>query len=328
MRYPARLLVLVALFVLLAALFYFVSPPQTASPAGEQTASPTDEQADSPSDGQADSPSDGQTSVTVLMKDGTVSAMTMAEYLPGAVAAEMPALFEPEALKAQAVAARTFVLSRLGYHGEADVCTDSACCLGWRSREELAELWGDSFSEYWDKICAACDATSGLVLTFEGDLAQAVFHASSAGMTEDSGAVWSAVPYLVSVDSPETADLVPNYVTTVSFACSIFAETLGLHDTGDPAQWVKTVLRDPTGRVSVATIQDKDFTGTELRAAFNLRSTAFTLTWDGDNFVFTVTGSGHGVGMSQYGAQAYALQGWTYDEILSHYYPGTQLTRN
>ena len=328
MRYRKRLLVLVALFILLAALFYFVPPPQATSPTNEQTASPTDgqtaEQTDSPADGQTDE----QTSVAVLMKDGTVSTMTMAEYLPGAVAAEMPALFEPEALKAQAVAARTFVLSRLGYHGEADVCTDSACCLGWCSQDELAERWGDSFGEYWDKICAACDATSGQVLTYEGDLAQAVFHASSDGMTEDSGAVWSEVPYLVSVDSPETADLVPNYVTTASFACSIFAETLGLDDTGDPAQWVESILRDSTGRVSEATIRGKDFTGTELRAAFNLRSTAFTLAWDGDNFVFTVTGSGHGVGMSQYGAQAYALQGWTYDEILSHYYPGTQLTQN
>jgi len=344
MRYQTTLLVLVALFVLLTALFYFGSPQQTdlqtdlqtdsqadkqaSSQADKQASSQADKQASSQTDKQADPQTDEQTNVTVLMKDGTVSTMTMAEYLPGAVAAEMPALFDPSALKAQAVAARTFVLSRTGAHGNADVCTDSACCLGWRSQEELKALWGDSFDQYWDKICTACKETDGQVLTYEGNLAQAAFHASSAGVTEDSGAIWSEVPYLVSVESPETANLVPNYVTTVSFACSIFAETLGLKDTGDPALWVETISRDPTGRVAKASIQGKTFTGTELRAAFGLRSTAFTLTWDGDNFVFTVTGSGHGIGMSQYGAQAYALQGWTYDKILAHYYPGTQLTQS
>ena len=158
---------------------------------------------------------DERTTLTVLTEDGPIP-MTMAEYLPRAVAAEMPASYGQEALKAQAVAARSYVLSGKR-HADADVCTDHGCCLAYHSEDELRALWGEDYDGNMALVRAAVTATDGQVLTYQGEIIEAAFHASSAGRTESSAAVWSALPYLVSVPSPETEENVPGLLSSAVF---------------------------------------------------------------------------------------------------------------
>ena len=270
-------------------------------------------------------------SITVLTDGGAVT-MDMQEYLVGVVAAEMPASFQEEALKAQAVAARTYAMyCALGQkHGEAQVCTDYACCQAWQSDEALRQKWGGDYDAYSQKIRAAVEATAGQYLSYEGQPVFAALHSSSAGATEDCGQVWNPSPYLVSVSSPETAEDVPNFVSTVDCTPLDFRDTLlyahpEADFTGEESGWIGEVRLDGSGRVASAVLGGVSMKGTELRQLFGLRSTAFCLEYTGESFRFTVTGYGHGVGMSQYGANVMAREGGTYTGILAHYYPGTVL---
>ena len=263
---------------------------------------------------------------------GEVYDVALEEYLVGVVAAEMPAYFEPEALKAQAVAARTYAMycARTGRHSDADVCTDFACCQAWHSRDTLLQNWGDSFEEHYAAVSQAVNATAGEYLSYEGAPVFAAFHASSCGATEDCGAIWNPLPYLISVSSPETEDTVPGYISQVELSPLDFRDTVlyaypQADFTGDESAWVGEISRDESGRVSSACLGGVDIAGTELRSLFSLRSTAFTLEYTGSSFLFTVTGHGHGVGMSQHGANLMAAQGSDYTQILAHYYPGTAL---
>ena len=276
---------------------------------------------------------DSELSFTVLTADG-VETVTMSDWLPGVVAGEMPALFEEEALKAQAVAARTYIMYSMGRekpaHPEADVCDDPACCKAHSTDEELREKWGESYEENMARVLEAVRSTDGEYMSYGGEVIQAVFHSSSAGRTEDSAAIWQAEPYLVSVESPETAEDVPNYVTSVTVSPEDFrAAVLAVHPEAefgeDPAFWLGAAVRDASGRVESVDIGGTQVPGTELRTLFQLRSTAFTLDYTAEGFLFTVTGYGHGVGMSQWGAKALAEQGADYRTILAHYYPGTEL---
>lgn len=278
---------------------------------------------------------DSELSFTVLTADG-VETVTMSDWLPGVVAGEMPALFEEEALKAQAVAARTYIMYSMGRekpaHPEADVCDDPACCKAHSTDEELREKWGESYEENMARVLEAVRSTDGEYMSYGGEVIQAVFHSSSAGRTEDSAAIWQAEPYLVSVESPETAEDVPNYVTSVTVSPEDFREAvLTVHPEAefgeDPAFWLGAAVRDASGRVESVDIGGTQVPGTELRTIFKLRSTAFTLDYTAEGFLFTVTGYGHGVGMSQYGANVMAEDGADYEEILTHYYPGAELTR-
>lgn len=278
---------------------------------------------------------DSELSFTVLTANG-VETVTMSDWLPGVVAGEMPALFEEEALKAQAVAARTYIMYSMGRekpaHPEADVCDDPACCKAHSTDEELREKWGESYEENMARVLEAVRSTDGEYMSYGGEVIQAVFHSSSAGRTEDSAAIWQAEPYLVSVESPETAEDVPNYVTSVIVSPEDFREAvLTVHPEAefgeDPAFWLGAAVRDASGRVESVDIGGTQVPGTELRTIFKLRSTAFTLDYTAEGFLFTVTGYGHGVGMSQYGANVMAEDGADYEEILTHYYPGAELTR-
>lgn len=278
---------------------------------------------------------DSELSFTVLTADG-VETVTMSDWLPGVVAGEMPALFEEEALKAQAVAARTYIMYSMGRekpaHPEADVCDDPACCKAHSTDEALREKWGESYEENMARVLEAVRSTDGEYMSYGGEVIQAVFHSSSAGRTEDSAAIWQAEPYLVSVESPETAEDVPNYVTSVTVSPEDFrAAVLAVHPEAefgeDPAFWLGAAVRDASGRVESVDIGGAQVPGTELRTLFQLRSTAFTLDYTAEGFLFTVTGYGHGVGMSQYGANVMAEDGADYEEILTHYYPGAELTR-
>ena len=275
--------------------------------------------------------------VTVtLFRDGETAALPLEEYLAGAVAAEMPATFRPQALRAQAVASRTFAMYRMGgaspRHPQADVCADPGCCQAWLSEAERREFWGDSFELHEAAIRAAVSDTAGVFLTWRSEPILACFHASSPGRTESSGAVWgSALPYLVSVDTPESAEDVPNFITEVRLTPDELRRGVREIDphapfNGEPAAWVGERVLDTGGRTAAIRVGGVTVSGAAMREAFSLRSACFTLVWTGEDFLFTVEGSGHGVGMSQYGAQAMAGQGSNWREILMHYYPGAELS--
>ncbi len=272
-------------------------------------------------------PADADSAIPLtLLTAGEPEKLTMAEWLPHVLAAEMPAAFEMEALKAQAVAARTFALANTR-HENADVCADGGCCTAFLDEPALRERWGADFDQNMARIRAAVTATDGQILTYGDQPIQAAFHASSAGCTESSAAVWSPLPYLVSVPSPESPDTAPGLVSDAVFTSEELAGALDLDPDGDPAGWIEDIRLDEAGRVASADIAGRTFSGGELRTRLGLRSTAFTVDWDDDTgFTFTVSGYGHGVGMSQYGAQLYARQGMDYRAILAHYYPGTALT--
>ena len=267
-----------------------------------------------------------------LLVEGRAVESDMQQYLVGVVAAEMPASFEPEALKAQAVAARSYAMYTMagGKHGASVLCTDYSCCQAWHSEEKLKESWGGDYDKYIEKIRAAVEQTRGEYLSYEGQAVFAAFHSSSAGATENSGALWSQLPYLVSVESPETAEDVPGYISSVSCSALDFRDTLlyaypEADFTAAEDQWIGPVLKDSSGRVESVELGGISVSGAELRSLFSLRSTAFELEYREGQFCFTVTGYGHGVGMSQYGANVMAAQGAGYRDILDHYYPGTEL---
>ena len=332
-------LLLTACAITLAALFPGPQMGQAmqspaVSPDGEP--SPTPETA-APETEDAPLPLTGGDNATLLKvwSEGALEEVTAADYLPGVVAGEMPANFQDEALRAQAVAARTYILYQREHgcasHPEADVCDDPACCKAWLSEAALRERWGEDYDANMAKISAAVTNTDGLYLTYGGEPIQAVFHSSSAGRTESSANIWSELPYLVSVDSPESGEDVPDYVTEVEVSADALREAVTtVHPaadfSGEPADWLGGVYYNDTGRVAYASLGGAAVSGTELREMFSLRSASFTLEYTGESFLFTVTGYGHGVGMSQYGANTLAEQGADFQVILEHYYPGTKLS--
>ena len=284
-----------------------------------------------PSPGEWDA---GQT-LRVLGRDGQVAEMTMADYLWCVVAAEMPASFEGEALRAQAVCARTYSLWKMGAKSHeadgADICADSSCCQAFISPEDAAQRWGEGAAEsYTAKIAAAVADTDGQVLTYEGAPIQAVFFSSASGATEDAAAVWGkALPYLVSVDSPE-GDEVPNYRSTVTLTADQVKKTvseagLGADLSGDPSGWFQNLTRTASGRVASVELGGVSLSGGAARSLFALRSACFDVAEDDGVFTFSVTGYGHGVGMSQYGANAMAKEGSGWRDILTHYYTGAEI---
>ena len=251
--------------------------------------------------------------------------MDLREYLVGVVLAEMPADFASEALKAQAVVARTYTRKRMegGKHGQAAVCMDSGCCQGWRSGEDYLAQGGKPSAV--EKVRAAVADTDGLVLRYEGRLIDATYFSCSGGVTEDAVAVWGQdVPYLKSVQSPGEEEA-PRFSDTVTFSPGDFAGKLGLSAAGDPGNWFGAVTYTAGGGVETMVIRGKSFSGTQLRSKLGLRSTAFEIQVSGDTITVTTRGFGHRVGMSQYGAQAMAQEGSSFSEILAHYYTGTEL---
>lgn len=258
--------------------------------------------------------------------------LSMQEYLTGVVLAEMPASFEPEALKAQAVAARTFTLRQMdgGKHADCDLCGDSACCQAWTSRESLQSKLGSAWRQYWEKAAAAVAETDGQVLTYNGSLIDAVYFSCSGGFTEDAVAVWgSEIPYLQSVESAgeESAS---KFESQVSVPLQRFRELVIQANpqavlTGPASGWFGAVTATEGGGVNTMEIGGCTFRGTELRTLFGLNSACFTVSVTQEAIEFSVRGYGHRVGMSQYGANAMALAGKTYEEILLHYYTGVTL---
>ena len=270
--------------------------------------------------------------VLLAVKDGeTVESMALDQYLRGVVRGEMPASFELEALKAQAAAERTYVYYQLAAgrkeaHPDADVCTDPACCSAWLSEEAAREKWGEDFDGWESRIEEAVAATDGQTALYDGQPILAVFHSSSAGKTAEAGDVWSGdVPYLRSVDSPEGEETVPNYYSAAEFTAAEAKSLLAqahpeLTFSGGPDKWFGAVERDDSGRVSTVEVCGAPLRGVEVRRIFSLRSACFTIDAAAERVTFRVTGYGHGVGMSQYGANELARQGKTWQEILMWYY--------
>ena len=272
--------------------------------------------------------------VTLTIQDGdTTEQMTLERYLTGVVRGEMPASFEMEALRAQAAAERSYVYYQLAAgrkdaHPDADFCTDHTCCSAYLSETAAREKWGGDFAPWNTRVEQAVSDTDGQVVLYNGRSILAVFHSSSAGRTAAAGDVWSGdLPYLVSVDSPEGEETVPNYYSTVTFTAAEAKEKLlaahpELKLSGTPDRWFGAAAENGSGRVETVSVGGTDIEGTELRRIFGLRSACFTVAADSESVTFRVTGYGHGVGMSQYGANQLAREGKTWQEILEWYYTG------
>jgi len=262
------------------------------------------------------------------------------EYIKGVVAAEMPAAFEIEALKAQAVAARTYAMNKIerfkdGHpdHPQAPLCT-GIHCQAWLSEDELIQAHGESWmKDYWPKIEEAVESTEGEVIVFDGELIEPLFHSTSGGMTEDSEDVFAtAKPYLRSVESPNEEDA-PKFKDTITMPFQTFADKInGKYPNinltkANITQMIKVAEKSETGRIMKLMIGEELVNGRDFRSLFNLNSTNFKINLIGDQIQIETIGYGHGVGMSQWGAQAMAKSGSSYKDILKHYYTGVELQK-
>ena len=263
--------------------------------------------------------------VNVLTDDG-VEEMELTDYLTGVVLCEMPGQFHMEAKKAQAVVARTYTLRTVLYkdkHENAAICTDPACCQGYRDPAQYLAAGGNA--AYVEEAKLACLLTEGYVLTYQGELIDATYFSCSGGQTEDAVAVWGAdIPYLQSVQSPGEEEAA-HYTDTVFFTPKGFQQALGTQLTGAPESWFGAATYTEGGGVDTMLIGGSLYTGTRLRSLLGLRSTMFTVDVSADTIAVTTMGYGHRVGMSQYGAEAMAQEGNAYREILQHYYTGAKL---
>lgn len=274
--------------------------------------------------------------ITVLV-DGEARMMKLEDYVTSVVAGEISPDFPTEAIRAQAVAARTYALykqktGRPAQHEEADVCDDPAHCAAFVDlKTEAAARWGEQADTAQDVIRQAVEDTAGQVLTYEGEPIVAVFSSAAGEKTERAVDVWgSDIPYLQSVDSPG-GEACPKYYDAVVLTADEIreraAKTLPSADlSGDPSGWFKASERSEAGGIVRMKFGGVEVKGTVMRTLLGLNSTNFTVKIDGNTLTFTTTGYGHGVGLSQWGAKYSAEQGQTYDEILAHYYPGTTLT--
>ena len=257
--------------------------------------------------------------VNVTVKDVDSNEETnldLEEYVVGVVAGEMPASFEIEALKAQAIAARSYALSKIETSTESyDLVTDITNQV-YITTEDMQEKWGEDYDFYYDKIKYAVAATKNLVMEYEGDVISAYYFAMSNGATEDVSLVFGeSRDYLKSVDS-SWDESVKNFSVTTTFTKEEFCSKLSIDCSNIT---IGAIDRSSTNRVNTIVINDKEFKGTTLRTLLGLRSTDFTIDIS-DDIKITTKGYGHGVGMSQYGANEMAKNGANYEEILNHYY--------
>lgn len=270
--------------------------------------------------------------VSVFMSaDEKTETLDMRDYIIGTVAAEMPASYEVEALKAQALAAVTYTeYLRLQNNGEmpdgAVISDDSSTHQGYMTKEQMQEKWGEAFDTYYNRIADAVDAVINEVIIYENRPVMAAYHAISTGRTESAENMWgSAVDYLVSVES-EGDKYSSRFLSEVAISVSELKELLKNNGYKCENDEIKINSTTEAGTVSSVTVCGNEMTGMELRNLLSMRSPSFTVTKDDDTYIFSVKGYGHGVGMSQYGADWYAEQGYSYREIINHYYPGTEIT--
>ena len=267
-----------------------------------------------------------------------INVVDLEDYVKCVIPWEMSKDWPVEALKAQAVAARTYTLHKMAQgaiarHPDADACDDITCCKAYETAEDAAAGWGAGALYYEEKLARAVAETDGEVIVYNGEPVLAVFFSSAAGHTQGAGEVWQTdLPYLQSVDSPEDDSLVPNYYSVVTFTTQEFRDRfLAVYPAaklnGDAGSFLTDITRNDAGFVSTLRVGGVTVRGNELRTILGLRSPSFTVEVSGDTLTFHVTGYGHGVGMSQYGANAMAKEGHTCEEILEHYFTGAQVVQ-
>ena len=268
-----------------------------------------------------------------------VREFDLEEYLVGVVGAEMPASFPEEALKAQAVAARTFIISRImaskgdvAEHKGAPVCTNPAHCKAWKSVDELTAAWGDNAKENLSKIEKAVKSTENEIAVWNGAPISAVYYSMSSGNTENAADVWGGdVPYLKSVSSSFDENA-PNFNSTAEFTLDEFKKII-LSEAPEavfgenPSEWFSEPTLSEGGGVMSIKIGGAEFKGTKIRSMFSLRSHNFSITPEGDKIIFKVKGYGHGVGLSQWGSKFLADSGKNYIDILKYYYTGIDVVK-
>ena len=257
-----------------------------------------------------------------VLREGETVSMDLHSYLTGVLLAELPDRFADETRKAQAVASRTYALRSYAHrrHGEAALCTGAGCCQGWQDPDSVSP-------ERRARAEAAVTATDGLVIRYGGELIDATFFSCSGGQTEDAAAVWgNELPYLRAVESPGE-EAAAHFTDETRLSLSALRAALEELDPavrleGAPETWIGAVTHTPGGGVDEIELGGRSFRGTQLRKRFGLRSTVFTLELNKEEAVFRTRGSGHRVGMSQYGAEAMARAGNDFVTILTWYYTG------
>ena len=259
--------------------------------------------------------------VTILRsRTGGSETMDLEEYIYGVVAAEVPHTFESEAIRAQAIVARTYALSTLENGGA--LSDDAATCQAYSDTEMLQQRWGEDYEANQQRFQAAVNSTRGLVVTYEGALAKTYFHSTCGGKTSSAQEVWGGeIPYLQSVVCTWDREA-PRYEERKSFSKQEVAKAL------DSAAEVAVPVSQgftPSGRVATVSYQGRTIAATDFRRLLGLNSTNFTLTEEGDALTITTRGFGHGVGLCQYGANGMAKAGWKAEKIVAYYYQGVEI---
>lgn len=288
-------------------------------------------------------PLDERTVAVFLETSERKIIITELEYVCGVVACEMPMSYEDEALKAQAVAAFTMLRQRQEKYAAQNVSnsdkdfvisSSASTVQGYITQEQMKAKWGNDFDEYYTRLKNLVASVADEYIAYEGKPILAAYHSISCGMTEDAGNVWGgSYPYLTPVSSANDSSAA-GYSSTDEFTDAEFKKickeklklTLG-ESSGNAGDWLGSCTRSDSGYVMSYEIGGKGVTGQKIRNAFGLRSACFTLKYSGGKFIFSVRGYGHGVGMSQYGANEMAKQGATYREIIAHYYQGTEILK-
>lgn len=258
--------------------------------------------------------------INLKLNSGQIISISLEDYVVGVVGAEMPASFNSEALKAQAVAARTYALKRTAYGATLSASTSDQV---YKTDDQLRSLWAGSFNTYYNKVRNAVLATKGQYLTYNGNYIDALYFSTSNGRTENAENVWgNSFPYLVSVESPWDVGI-PSYSGSKTVSMQEISDKIGATLTS--SSQIEILERTQGNRVKTISICGKIFTGVQIRTMFNLKSADFDISASGSNIVFTTRGYGHGVGMSQYGANLMAKSGYDYKSILKHYYTGVEI---
>ena len=264
---------------------------------------------------------DNRVYVSVRRSSGNVVNIELEEYVIGVVGAEMPAAFNDEALKAQAVIARTYALKAIL---KGQTLTDNSSTQNYKNNDELRSMWGSGYNNYYNKVKNAVNSTKGTYLTYNGTYIEAVYHSTSNGRTEDASNVWgNYFPYLVSVDSPyDSSNKSFEMDTFISY--SDLSSKLGMNINKDS---IFNILGKTSGnRVSSIEVNGKVYSGVDFRNKLGLRSADFDINMEDSGITFKTKGYGHGVGMSQYGANGMANNGYSYSDILKHYYSGVTIS--
>ncbi len=251
-----------------------------------------------------------------------IEAIPLEEYIVGVLAGEMPISFDIEAFKAQAVASRSYALVRMGYNKDKEYdVVDSVMNQVYLDNDYLKEAWGKNYVKNINKLRQAVNETIDEYMTYDNKIIDALFFSTSNGYTEDSNNIFGfKVNYLKSVESPWDKDVSSAYKTEKKISLTKFYKELGLEYNKNLS--IEILKRSSTGRILQLKINNKTFKGTDVYNKLGLRSTDFDIELLGEDILITTLGYGHGVGMSQYGALGMALEGYTYKEILSHYYSG------